>query len=359
MASSLKDIFQRFSDSFWSETIWLPPNVTWRTYEERAGGIEYAQFNDIYFSLLTAIVIIAVRFTLERFLLRPIGRKLGIKDNRVYSVPHNRILEEFFQNSKKLSRDQLAGLAKRTDLSERAVEKWFIKRKNINKPTTLVRFSETAWRCLFYTFIFSFGLWALYDKPWTWDSSHCFINYPHHSVSPEIWWYYNIELGFYLSLLISQFFDVKRNDFWQMFIHHLVTVLLLCFSWAGNLHRIGTLVLIIHDFADIPLEGAKLTRYLKTPRLANVVLTIFIVCWIYSRLGLLPFRVIYYSAYYTLTMFPMFPAYYIFNCLLAVLQLLHVIWTWLILRIAYNAIFVGGVKDLRESDDEEDPDDSE
>lgn len=39
-----------------------------------------------------------------------------------------------------------------------------------------------------------------------------------------------------------------------MFTHHVVTLCLLFFSWACNLVRAGTLVLVIHDFADIPLE---------------------------------------------------------------------------------------------------------
>ena len=39
-----------------------------------------------------------------------------------------------------------------------------------------------------------------------------------------------------------------------MFVHHLVTICLLVFSWSCNLVRIGTLVLLIHDFADIPLQ---------------------------------------------------------------------------------------------------------
>lgn len=39
-----------------------------------------------------------------------------------------------------------------------------------------------------------------------------------------------------------------------MFVHHVVTLCLLTFSWACNLVRIGSLVLVIHDFADIPLE---------------------------------------------------------------------------------------------------------
>lgn len=134
-----------------------------------------------------------------------------------------------------------------------------------------------------------------------------------------------------------------------MFIHHLVTILLLTFSWACNFVRIGTLVLVIHDFADIPLEGAKICRYIQASDLvSNAVFGLFTLSWIFSRLGLLPARVIAYTSWYGLEVIHMFPAYYIFNALLISLQFLHVIWTILILRIAYNAIYADGVKDLRE-----------
>ena len=63
-----------------------------------------------------------------------------------------------------------------------------------------------------------------------------------------------IELSFYWALCISQFFDVKRKDFWEMFIHHVTTIALMAFSWTCNLTRVGTLVLVIHDCADIFLE---------------------------------------------------------------------------------------------------------
>jgi ceramide synthetase len=180
---------------------------------------------------------------------------------------------------------------------------------------------------------------------------YCYKQYPHHDVSDLEFWYYDIELGFYLALIVSQFFDVKRKDFWQMFIHHLVTVSLLVFSWASNLVRVGSLVLIIHDFADIPLEGAKLARYTKSETAGNFIFAVFTFCWIYSRMGLLPSRVLAYSLHWALDEVPMFPAYYIFNALLVCLQILHIVWTWLILRIAYNAIYSDGVKDLRESDE--------
>ncbi|XP_053209499.1 ceramide synthase 5-like [Panonychus citri] len=351
---SVRNTINRLSDAFWSESIWLPPNVTWKTYSDRAGGINYAQFNDIYYSLLTAIVILFIRVTLERLIFRPVGKALGISDKQRVKVEPNEILEKSFRINNRPPQSTYIGLSKQSDLSAKQVELWFKRRRSYNKPTILTRFTESSWRCTFYAFTFVYGVWALWDKPWTWDSMECFVDYPHHSVSTEIWWYYNIELGFYISLIISQFFDVKYSDFWQMFIHHVVTVLLLCFSWACNLHRIGTLVLIIHDFADIPLEGAKIARYLRNPVLANIVFAALLVCWIYSRLGLLPTRVIAYSTYYALFILPMFPAYYIFNGLLCALQVLHIIWTWLILKIAHNAIFVDGVKDLRESDDEDD-----
>jgi len=63
-----------------------------------------------------------------------------------------------------------------------------------------------------------------------------------------------MSLSFYWALAVSQFVDVKRKDFWQMFVHHICTICLLSFSWICNFHRIGTLVLLTHDCGDIFLE---------------------------------------------------------------------------------------------------------
>lgn len=40
---------------------------------------------------------------------------------------------------------------------------------------------------------------------------------------------------------------------------------------------------------------------------------------------------------------PMFPAYYIFNSLLILLFVLHVIWTWMIVKVAYKSFTAGVV----------------
>jgi len=346
------EFLNEIRSAFWSEYVWLPPNTTWAIYARKANGIQYAQYNDLYYSLITAIVLLLIRFTLERYLYTPIGIKLGLKPFRSKQAQPNDVLERAFVNSKsRFTEKQIIGYAKQLDWSVNRVQRWYRLRLKQDKPTTLVRFCESLWRMTFYTFSFLYGAWCLYDKPWIYDSIHCFINYPHHSVSTEVWWYYNLELGFYLSLVVSQFFDIKRKDFWQMFIHHIVTVLLLAFSWTCNFHRIGSLVLVIHDFADIPLDGAKIFRYLKMQRVSNIVFTIFALAWIFSRIGLFPYRIIAYSSYYALDVVEMFPAYYIFNSLLCSLQVLHIIWTALILKIGYDGITKDGFKDIRESDD--------
>lgn len=155
---------------------------------------------------------------------------------------------------------------------------------------------------------------------------------------------------FYWSLFVSQFFDVRRKDFWQMFVHHIATIILMSFSWVTNLHRVGSLVLIVHDCADIFLEAAKMAKYSGYQKVCDVIFAIFTVLWIITRLGVYPFWIIYSTSIEAPKIVPMFPAYYIFNGLLILLLILHIFWTYLILKIAYNSLNAGQMEgDIRSS----------
>lgn len=295
-------------ETFWNENFWCPPNVKWSDFKP-----DNAQLQDLYYSLITAMALIALRLTLEMALFRPFGRYVLSGDG---DQPKKQI-----------------------------------------KQSTVNKIGEGLWRMSFYTFTSIYGwFFVLWDAPYLRDTMQTLHGYPHHPVSHEEWWYYNIELGFYISLVVTQIVDTKRKDFWQMFIHHIVTILLLVFSWACNFHRIGALVLAIHDVADVPLEGSKLAKYCQKQRLADLVFAIFTVAWIYTRCYLLPTRVIYYTLYKALEVIQFFPAYYIFNGLLCILQLLHIVWTWIIMRIVFYALQNDGMRDLRsDSEESEDP----
>lgn len=314
----------------WSEAVWCPPNVKWSDFKP-----DSAQVKDLWYAFATAAALIILRYVVDACLFTPLGKYMCA------STYANGLGES--TNSAALTKSKTGGDAKLLGRHKRA------------NPNTVRKFSEGMWRFSFYLFASTFGwFYVLWDKPYLKDTMHTLYNYPHHPVKSEEWWYYNIELGFYISLTFTQFVETKRKDFWQMFVHHIVTILLLALSWSCNFHRIGALVLAIHDVADVPMEGAKLAKYCRKQRLADFLFAIFTLTWIYSRCYLLPTRVLYYTSYKGLSIIDFFPAYYIFNGLLCLLQLLHIAWTVLIMRIVVDALQNDGMRDLR-SEDEDSP----
>ncbi|KAL1502415.1 hypothetical protein ABEB36_007558 [Hypothenemus hampei] len=347
--------YRKFVDAFWSPNVWLPPNTTWADIApESSTEINHADSRHLLYPLPMALVVLVIRYVLEKYWFTPVALSLGIKNTKPKKAPSNVALEQAFALSKKWSHKQIQGLAKQLDMSERQVERWLRLRRAQNKPSTLTKFCENSWRYTYYTFSFLYGVTVLWDKPWFWDINECWNGFPHQSVTNDIWWYYMFSMAFYWSLSISQFFDVKRKDFWQMFIHHIATIVLMCLSWIVNVFRVGTLVLVVHDSADILLEAAKMAKYSGYQKVCDVIFSLFTVMWIITRLGFFPFWIIKNTSIDAPKIVPMFPAYYIFNGLLCVLLVLHIIWTYLILKIAYNSINAGLMEgDIRSSSDEE------
>ncbi|EPB76935.1 Longevity-assurance protein [Ancylostoma ceylanicum] len=179
-----------------------------------------------------------------------------------------------------------------------------------------------------------------------------------------------IETSFYYSLLIASFFDVKRSDFWQLIIHHLVTIGLLSSSFTINfvrlvdidlqnpLFRVGTLVLISHDVADILLEFGKLTRYDRNLKaVTNVCFVVFLTGWIITRLGYYPLVLVRSALFdaagliqpdYDLLDFTQVPyAPRVIIAMLFILLLLHIFWTVIIMKIVVKTVTEGEAGDLR------------
>ena len=95
-------------------------------------------------------------------------------------APDNPTLEKVYQTTRKgkLHYKQIQGLAKQLDWSERRIERWIRMRRMMDRPSTLVKFSESGWRLTYYAFAFSYGIWTLWDKPYLWDINHCWYNFP-------------------------------------------------------------------------------------------------------------------------------------------------------------------------------------
>lgn len=161
-----------------------------------------------------------------------------------------------------------------------------------------------------------------------------------------------------------------------MTIHHVVTIILLSVSYMLNQHRIGTVVLIIHDLSDIFLEGSKTLNYFKFKKVVNIGFAIFAVAFFVTRLICLPLYVLHPIIF----LYPNHLNYSLHHCydaecksssnlaqlniksfwlfFLGSLQVLHIYWFALILRMVINALVTKRLdSDIRSDDENEKLDD--
>lgn len=86
-----------------------------------------------------------------------------------------------------------------------------------------------------------------------------------------------------------------------MLLHHLLTVSLIQFSYLCNFAKIGSLVLFLHDWADIPTSAVKITTELESKYFFKYSLVFSLLMWLswfYSRIVVFPWLV--YEAQYAI-----------------------------------------------------------
>ncbi|XP_060088637.1 ceramide synthase 4 [Heteronotia binoei] len=343
----------------WKNEYWLPPGFTWEDMKD-TDEVYYPHPHHLLLSIPFAFLIIVVRLVFERDIAVPLSRRLGIKEKVQKKPSLNVILEAFYNKHQKGPEErELSGLAKQCDLQPRQVERWFRTRLRQNQASLTKKFCEACWRSIYYIISFTTGLAVLYNKPWMWDSRECWTGYPQQPLVPSIFVYYIMQLSFYMSLTITLPFDVKRKDHKMQVIHHCATIFLIGFSYCANYIRIGSLVMIIHDASDSLLEPTKVFHYLKWRKICDTLFLIFSCTFLISRLMIFPSKVLYNTYYYSMELYEPFLGYYLMNGSLMLLQLLHIFWSLLIIRMVCRFFVCGTMeRDLR-SDSEDSEKDEE
>ncbi|KAF0304092.1 Ceramide synthase 6 [Amphibalanus amphitrite] len=287
------------SEWFWNPDVWLPPNITWADIKSNE-TVKYAEFEDLYHPIPMAFLFLVIRFFVERFIWAPVGRSMGLKAMRPKRVAYNELLEDAYRKSRRVSHKQVRQLAKELDWTERQVDRWLRLRKLQDSPNKLTRFTETGWQFTYYLFIFCYGLHTLWDKAWFWEIRHCFYNMPFHV-------------------------STRRVRFWDAIV----------------------------EMQHARTHGAKMFKYLQLQMLCDVTFAVFVLIWIVTRLGIYPGWILYSTTIDATYIVEFFPAYYIFNSMLIGLLVLHCIWTYYILLMAYQALSAGQIQGDSRSDSSE------
>ena len=185
-------------------------------------------------------------------------------------------------------------------------------------------------------------------------------------VSAEFKLVYFVACAWYSAGLIGHVLDPKKKDFYEMALHHVVTILLLTMSYMEGHLRVGAVVMVLHDASDPFLALAKLANYCKQSRrrgtvartffdvLANIFFVGFASVFCYTRLYIYP-QVIYSAHYRGPGHFFKRTHNAVENSLVYLLTSLlpiHGFWFVLILGVVKKAL-MSSIDDSR-SDDEED-----
>ncbi|EFC38033.1 predicted protein [Naegleria gruberi] len=247
------------------------------------------------------------------------------------------------------------------------------------------RLMENLWFSLYYIASAVLGFLILKETPWFWDLSHLVIGYPQeqtgYEISPFVRMYLLVGAGFYFQALFTLLFvDERMKDFVEMLVHHLVTIVLIVWCVISYYHRIGTLVLLLHDVVDVFLYSAKTLKLFKQEKICEMLFVGFVVSFLILRLVYLPYLII--NALFFVTNSWDYPQrYYIFRyvenansllevtnyggclfkycissfwsliSLLVVLVSLHIFWFSMIMKIIINKVRGKELNDIREDDE--------
>jgi len=345
-------LLETIRSKLYDEAFWLPENVTWKDLESTPDN-RYPRGSDLLIPLAIAPLLLLFRILYEKLIATRIALFFGIPALKTPSpVPclHPE-LERFYRANRKPSSGDIAAIAKRIDISEAKIVKWFrIKNRSV-RPQLLTKFNESFWKFSYYLAAFAYGCYVLADEPWALETRQWWIDFPRHPLNGDVFVYYIGVLGFYWSLVLSHFFDVQRKDSMQMFVHHLVTISLMSFSWFNNFVRVGCFIVVLHDAVDFWLEGAKMARYCSS-RLCDLLFVVFMSVWFVTRLVIFPLYPLYSVAFECREILAPFHSWYVFLTLLCILQVLHVFWFFLIMRVAIGALTSGEVEKDSRSDSE-------
>ena len=175
---------------------------------------------------------------------------------------------------------------------------------------------------------------------------------PHHEIGGAVKMYYMVALGFALhSFLFHACLEKRRHDFWEMGLHHVVTVNLILFSYANALHRLGAIVLFLHDVPDIFVYLAKGTADSRFPNVCLIFYFGMVASWMWFRLWAFPYYVLLVVHTHVAKVSGCTrPTFGWLTAMLWLLLALHVWWFTIFVKMGYDALVKGITRDLQSQD---------
>lgn len=224
----------------------------------------------------------------------------------------------------------------------------------ISKRKTAEKLGDQVWQLVIHVTMAAMEWAVLSDETWYADPEQVWIPLPplQGKQKPLLHYLYVMQLAIWVGTCIShRWFEELHKDYYVMYIHHLVTIALLLGSWRCNFHRVGCLVLFVHDFSDIFGDWLKITNYFNLSGpwglfTVEIAFASVLGSWFWYRLWIFPTSIIracYSASIQYMNYFSNFDTilHWSMCLLLTLLFCLHVYWFAIFIRILLR-IITGG-----------------
>jgi len=299
--------------SFFSLYIWFPDIIHKR--QSARPSFLYPRFSDLQITLYALVIFVPLRILLAKRVFKSLGD---------YVIP---------------------------TLQER--KSW----TQQDREARVDRFGTVMFKFIFFVFVTTYGYMLMKDCDFFPPQlgghgtvSNAFMDFPFTPINPGLQTYYLIELGYHVQSLLFHIFGEHRNDYLEMMLHHTCAVLLVLFSYFSNFLRIGSLVLFVHDIADVFGYALKAMVDTKHVKITLTLYACLLVVWAYARFYCFPALIIsgIYDAIKSVNQ-----EWYIalewsyFLGMLYILLFLHIYWYALFLLAGYSYTRTGVTQDLQ------------
>lgn len=259
----------------------------------------------------------------------------------------------------------------------------------ISSKKGLTRFAEQAWSWSYCVALCSLGTYLAYNSSYWFNLDELWLQWPHRELQPLFKFYYLVQLSFWLQQILVLNIEKRRKDFTQMFTHHIVTSVLLIASYNYCFTRAGNVILCLMDIVDIALSSAKMLKYLGFQTLCDYAFGVFILLWIVTKHIL--FVKVTFSAMFDAQNLIGYKCFFdplddvisvgdsqlvarglnksstssgdeqcftelvqfSFVSLLWILQVIGLVWLYMIIKVAFKVITGSGADDSRSDDEDE------
>ncbi|KAK1528653.1 TLC domain-containing protein [Colletotrichum costaricense] len=200
------------------------------SYYNTTTGKYGAGHDDLYFVAFCVVLLIGIRAALMRHVLEPLGRHWGI-----------------------------------------------------SKKKDVARFSEQGSMLTYYSVLWPVGMYLYCKAPYYLNMKELWNNWPQRELGGLMKGYIMVQWAYWVQQVISVNIEARRKDYWEMIVHHAITISLIAACYAYHQTRVGHLILVLMDVIELIFPLAKCLKYIGFTTLCDVIFGVFLLVWVWTR----------------------------------------------------------------------------